>query len=152
MTIRETILGPTHHASWIPDCVVETLHLEAARVTLLKLESWEGAESTVAVEAECFLQRGASGGAGAGFGVADGEFFTRGDGADGVDCLGFCVIVPVVVGVWETAVVEEANGRVDTANRGVGTARQSVGSDNPAEGLLAGEIIMKRKELALLGL
>ena len=48
--------------------------------------------------------------------------------------------------------INEANGRIDATNHGAGTAGQSVGFDNTAERVLAREIVMKRKELSLLGL
>jgi len=49
-------------------------------------------------------------------------------------------------------VIDEANGRIDATNLGVGTAGQSVGFDNTAERVLAREIVIKQKELSLLGL
>ena len=48
--------------------------------------------------------------------------------------------------------VNEANGRIDATNHGAGTAGQSVGFDNTAERVFAREIVVKQKELSLLGL
>lgn len=95
---------------------------------------------------------GASGIRGTAFVVGDSDFFPRTDVADRVDGLALCIGVPTVVSIWKTAVVDEANGRVDATNHGVGTAGQSVGFDNTAERVLAREIVVKRKELSLLRL
>ena len=48
--------------------------------------------------------------------------------------------------------IDEANGRIDATNRGAGTAGQSVGFGNTAERVFTREVVMKRKELSLLGL
>ena len=48
--------------------------------------------------------------------------------------------------------VDEADSGVDSANHRVRAARQSVGFNNTAEGMFAGEVVVKRKELPLLGL
>ena len=69
-----------------------------------------------------------------------------------MDGFTLCVAVPRVVGIWTTAVVDEADGRIDTTNHRIGTAGQSVGVDNTAERVFAGEVVVKRKELSLLGL
>lgn len=45
--------------------------------------------------------------------------------------------------IGKTAVVDKANCGVDSANRRVRAARQSVSSHNPAEGMLAGEVVVK---------
>jgi hypothetical protein len=34
----------------------------------------------------------------------------------------FCLTIPTVVSIWETAVVDEADGRVDSANYRVSAA------------------------------
>ena len=95
---------------------------------------------------------GASGVEGTAFVVGDGNLFSRIDGTDCVDGFALGVAVPAVVSIGEAAVIDEANGRIDATNPGVGTAGQSVGFDNTAERMFAREIVMKRKELALLGL
>ena len=41
VTICETIFRPTHHAGGITDCVVQTLDLNAAGITVLDLGKWE---------------------------------------------------------------------------------------------------------------
>ena len=65
---------------------------------------------------------GASGFGGATFIVRDGNFFPGFDVTDGVDGFAFCLAIPTVVSIWKTAVVDEADGRVDSANYGVGAA------------------------------
>lgn len=128
------------------------LDLEAASVADLELGGWEGAETAIAVKAECIIQIGASRVGGAALVVGDGDFFPRIDVTDCVDGLALCIVVPTIVSIWKTAVVDEANGRVDATSLGVGTAGQSVGFDSTTEWVLAREIVMKGKELSLLGL
>ena len=119
---------------------------------ILELGKWEGAETAVAVEAEYIFQFGALGGGGTALVVGYGNFFPRIDVTDCVDDLTFFIAVPIVMSIWETAVIDEANGRIDATNHGVGTAGQSVGLDNTAEWVFAREIIIKREELSLLRL
>ena len=126
------------------------MDLEATSVADLELGKWEGVETAIAVSVECFFHTSASGVGGAAFVVGDGNFFSRIDVTDCVDGLAFGIAVPTIVSIWKTAVVNEANGRVNAINYGVGTAGQSVGFDNTAEWILATEIVMKRKELSLL--
>jgi len=128
------------------------LDLETASVADLKLGKWEGAETAVAVEAERIFQIGASGVGGTAFVVGDGNLFPRIDVTDCVDGFALCIAVPTIVSIWKTAVIDEANSRIDATNLGVGTAGQSVGFDNTAERVFAREIVMKQKELSLLGL
>ena len=94
----------------------------------------------------------ASGVRGTAFVVGDGNFLPGIDVTDCVEGLALCISVPTIVGIWKTAVVNEANGRVNATNHRVGTAGQSVGFDSTTERVLAREIVMKRKELSLLGL
>ena len=56
------------------------LDLEAASVADLEVGKWEGAETTIAVEAECIFKTGASGVGGVAFIVGDGNFFPGFDG------------------------------------------------------------------------
>lgn len=119
------------------------LDLEAASVADLELGKWEGADFAIAVEAECIFQMGASGVGGTAFVVGDGNFFPCIDITDCVDGFTLCIAVPTIVSIWKTAVVYEANGRIDATNHGVGTAGQSVGFDNTAERVFAREIVMK---------
>ena len=112
--------------------------------------NWEGAETAIAVKAECIFHMNASGLRGAAFVVGNGNFFSSADVTSCVDGLAFCIAVPVILSIWETAVVNEANGRVNATNWGVWTAGQSVGFDNTTEWVLATEIVVKRKELSLL--
>ena len=128
------------------------LDSKAASIAELELGEGEGAESAMAVEAECILQVSVSKVSRAASVVGNGDLFPRVDVSRCVDSLDLRVAVPVIVSVGETAVVDEANGRVDTTDRGVGTAGQSVGSDNAAKWLLTGKIIVKGEELPLLGL
>ena len=119
------------------------LDLEAASVADLELGKSEGAGSASAVEVECIFQMGASGGGGTAFVVGDGDFFPRIDMTDCVDGFKLCIAVPTIVSIWKTAVIYEANGRIDATNHGVGTAGQSVGFDNTAEWVFARETVMK---------
>jgi hypothetical protein len=84
--------------------------------------------------------------------VGDGDLFSCFDEANCVDSFAFCITVPAIVSIGETAVVDEANGRVDSANHRVCTTRQSVGFHNTAEGVLAREVVVKGKELPFLSL
>jgi len=95
---------------------------------------------------------GSSGVGGTAFIVGDSNFFPEFDETDCVDGFALCVAVPTIVSIWETAVVDEANGRVDSANRRVRAAGQSVCFDNTAKWVLPREVIVKGKELSLLGL
>ena len=126
------------------------LDLEAARVADLALGKREGADAAIAIEAESTFQVGASGVRGTAFVVGDGNLFSRIDGTDCMNGFALGIAVPAIVGIGETAVIDEANGRIDAANLGVGTAGQSVGFDDSAERVFAREIVMKRKKLALL--
>jgi len=71
---------------------------------------------------------------------------------DCVDGFTLCIAVPTIVSIWKTAVINKANCRIDATDHGVGTAGQSVGFDNTAERVFARKIVMKQKELSLLGL
>jgi hypothetical protein len=98
------------------------LDLEAASVADLEVGKWEGAETTIAGEAECIFKIGASGVRGAAFIVGDGNFFPGFDITDCVNGFPLCIAVPTIVSIWETAVVDEAYGRVESANHRVGGA------------------------------
>jgi len=152
VAVCQTGTGLAHDAGGIADRGVETLDLEAAGVAGCQRGRGEGAEGASADEAECVFQMGASGGGGEACVVGDGEFVAGGDGADGVDGLARGGAVPAVVGVWETAVVEQADGRVDGADVGGGTAGKSVGFGDAAEWVLAGEVVVEGEQLSLLGL
>lgn len=89
------------------------------------------------------LEIRASGVGGAAFIVGDGNFFARFDVTDCVDGFVLCVAVSTIVSIWETGVVDEANGRVDSANRRAGAAGRSACFDNTAEWVLAGEVVVK---------
>lgn len=128
------------------------LDLEAASVADLELGKWEGADAAIAVEAECISQMSASGVGGTALVVGDGNLFPRMDITDCMDGFTLCIAVPIVVSIWKTAVINQADGGIDATNHGAGTAGQSVGLDNTAERMFAGEVVMKRKELSLLGL
>ena len=126
------------------------LDLETASVANLKLGKRKRAETAIAVEAECIFQMSASVVGGTAFVVGDGNFFPRIDVADRMYGFNFCISVPIIVCIWETAMVDETNGRINAANRRVGTAGQSVRFDNAAERVLITEIVVKGKELSLL--
>ena len=128
------------------------LDLEATSVADLEFGKREGADTAIAVEAECIFQIGASGVGGTAFVVGDGNFFPRLDVIDCVDGFTLCITVPTIVSIWKAAVIYKANGRIDATNHRVGTAGQSVGFDNTTERVFAREIVMKQKKLSLLGL
>ena len=128
------------------------LDLEAASVADLELGKWEGADTAIAVEAECIFQIGASGVKGTALVIEDSNFFPRIDVPDCVDGFTLRLAVPIIMSIWKTAVIYKANGRIDATNHRVGTAGQSVGFDNTAERVFAREIVIKQKELLLLGL
>ena len=94
----------------------------------------------------------ASGVAGTAFVVGDSNFFPCIDITGCVDSFTFGIAVPTIVSIWKTAVINEANGRIEATNHGARTAGQSVGFDNTAERVFARKVAMKRKELSLLGL
>ncbi len=75
------------------------LDLETASVADLKLGKWEGAETAIAVEAECIFQIGASGVGGTAFVVGDGNFFPRIDVTDCVDGFALYIAVPTIVSI-----------------------------------------------------
>ena len=94
----------------------------------------------------------ASGFGGAAFIIGDGNFFPGLDVADCVDGFAFCLAIPTVVSIWETAVVNETDGRVDSTNYRVVATGQSVCLNNTAKWVLARKIVMKGKKLSLFGL
>jgi hypothetical protein len=53
-----------------------------------------------------------------------------------VDSFALCITILAIVSIGETAVVDEANCRVDSANSTVRAARQSFGFYNAAERVL----------------
>lgn len=65
---------------------------------------------------------------------------------DGLMLLGS---VPVVMGIWDTAVVDEADGGIYTTNGRAGSAWQSIGLDDAAERVLARVVVVKRQKWAL---
>jgi hypothetical protein len=127
------------------------LDLVAAGVAGLAGGKGERAETTVAVEAESSLEKGAAGVVGAACVVGDGDFFAGSDVADCVDGFAVRFAVSAVMGIVETAVVDEANGRVDSANRRTGAAGEGICFDDAAEWVLAREVVVKGKELPLFG-
>jgi len=84
--------------------------------------------------------------------VGDSDLFPSFDKADCVDGFALCITVPAIVSIGETTVINEANCKVDSANRRVRAARQSVSSHNTTKWVLAREVVMKGKEMPLLGL
>jgi len=84
--------------------------------------------------------------------VRDSDLFPGFDKAGCVDGFVIFVAIPAIVSIRKTTMVDEANGRVYSTNHRVRATRQSVGFDNTAERVLAREIIVKGKELPLLGL
>ena len=102
--------------------MVQMLNLEATSVADLKLGKWEGADTAIAVEAECIFQMGVSGVGGAAFVVGNGNFFSRVDVMDCVDGFTPCIAVPTIVSIWKAAMIYEANSRIDATNCGVRTA------------------------------
>lgn len=119
------------------------LDLDPAGVAELEVGRWKGAETAVTVETECIFQDRASGVRGIASVVGDGDFLTRIDITGCVDGFALCIAVPIVVSIWKTAVVDEADGRIDATDDGVVTAGQSVGFDDTAERVFAGEIVVK---------
>ena len=119
------------------------LDFEAASVADLELRGWEGADAAIAVEAECIFQMSASRVGGTALVVGDGDFIPRIDITDCMDGFTLCIAVPIVVSIWKTAVIDEANGRIDATDHGAGAAGQSVGFDDSAERMFAGEVVMK---------
>lgn len=128
------------------------LDLEAASIADLELGKWEGTDNAITVEAECVFEVGASRVEGTAIVVGDGNLFPCVDATGRVDGFRLCIAVPVIMSIWKTAVINEANCRIDATNNGVRTAGQSVSFDNTAERVFAREIVMKRKELSLLGI
>lgn len=61
----------------------------------------------------------------------------------------FCIAVPIVVGVGDTAVVDEADRGVNPAYGRAGSAGQSVGLDNAAEWFPSWEAVVEGQELSL---
>ena len=89
---------------------------------------------------------------GAAFVVGDSNFFPRLDVTNSVNGFVLCIAVPTIVSIGETAVVNEADGRVDSTDHRAWTTGQSVCSYNTAKRVLAREVVVKGKELSLLGL
>lgn len=119
------------------------LDLKAASVADLEFSKWKGADTAIAVEAECVFQIGMSGVRGTPFVIRDGNFLPRFDVTDCMDDFKPCVAIPAIVSVWKTAVINEADGGIDATDHGVGTAGQSVGLHNTAERVFAWKIVMK---------
>lgn len=119
------------------------LDLDPAGVALLEVRRWEGAEAAGTVEAECIYQFRASGVRGLASVVGDGDFFTRIDVTGCVNGFEAGIVVPIIVSIWKTAVVDEADGGIDSADPGVVTAGQRIGFDDTAERVFAGEVIVK---------
>ena len=121
MAIRYTLIWLVHHAAWTTDYFVEWFNFAAAGVADLELWGWEGAETAIAVEAEVVFKVGAAGVGGAAFVVGDGDFLFGFDVTESMDGFALRVIVPIVLSIWKTAVVDAAYGREDPANHGVRT-------------------------------
>jgi hypothetical protein len=68
-----------------------------------------------------------------------------------MDCLTPFIVVPTIMSIWETAVVE-AGGRADSTNRRARAARQNICLDNAAEWVLTMKVVMEGEELSLLSL
>jgi hypothetical protein len=74
------------------------------------------------------------------------------DVADRMDGLALFIAVPTIMSIWETAVVDKADGRVDSANHRTGAARQSICLDDTAEWVLARKVVVEGQKLSLLSL
>lgn len=92
---------------------------------------------------------GVSGFRRAAFIVGDGNFFSGLDVTDCMDGFAFCLAIPAVVSIWETIMVDEADGRVDSTNDRVRAARQSVRLDNTTKWVLARKVVVMGKKLSL---
>ena len=69
-----------------------------------------------------------------------------------MDGLALRVVVPIIVSIWQTAVIDETNGRVDPTYHRVRATGQSVCSENTAEYMLAWEVIVQGQKHPLLAL
>ena len=58
----------------------------------------------------------------AAFVIGDGDFFPCIDMMDCMDGFTLCITVSTIVSIWKTAVIYEANDRIDATNHRVGTA------------------------------
>jgi len=148
VAVIEAVVRFVHHTLSVTDGVIQELDLEAASVAALAGGKGEEAKSTVAIEAKCIFEKGAAGVVGAARVVGDGDFFPGSDGADCVDGFAVRFAVPAMMGVGETAVVDEANGWVDSANLRTGAAGKGICFDGSAEWVLAREVVVKGKELS----
>ena len=81
------------------------LYLEAASVADIELGNCEGADTAIAVEAECIFKMSASGIGGTALVVGDGDLFPRIDMTDCVDSFAFGIVVPTIVSIWKAAMI-----------------------------------------------
>jgi len=97
--------------------------LDFAAAGFADLELWkgEGAEIAIAVEAEYVFEIRPARVGGAAFIVEDGDFFPVFDITDRVDGFTIYIVIPSVLSIWKTAVVDAAYNREDTANHRIGT-------------------------------
>jgi hypothetical protein len=93
----------------VANIVVESLNQETPGIAGLELSRRECAHNALAVETKSLPQKCSSSTSRAAVVVWDGYLLSGLDGADGVDGLVFSVAVPVVVGVWEATVIDEAD-------------------------------------------
>ena len=128
------------------------MNLKAASITSLELRKWEGADTAIAFKAECIFQMGVSEVEGTAFVVEDGYFFPCLDIMNCVNGFTLCIAVPIIVSIWKTAVIYEANDRIDAISHRVEITEQSIDFDNITEQMFAREIVMKQKKLLLLSL
>jgi hypothetical protein len=74
--------------------------------------------------------------------IRDCDFFSGFDGSDRMNCFVLLIFIPVVVRVWDAAVIDEADCRVNTT-------RQSVCLEDGTERVTSRGLIVERQELTL---
>lgn len=89
------------------------LNLDTALVAELELRKRQGTDFAGTIEAKCVFEIGVPGRRWTGFDVSDGDFLACTNVADRMDVLAVCSGVPAIIGIGETAVIDEANGMID---------------------------------------
>lgn len=104
---------------------------------------------TAAVKTKGFFQGGTALSGWTSTIIRDCDFFPGFDVSDRMDCFVLFILIPVVVRVWDAAVIDEADCRVNPTHHTVRSTWQSVCLEDGTERVTSRGFIVQRQVLTL---
>lgn len=147
--VAQTLRRPSHHVRWITDGIVEASHQSSTGVTVLELGRGTRASAAAAVEVKGFPEEVTAFSGWTSMIIRYCDFFSGFDGSDRMDCFVLLIFIPVVVRVWDTAVIDEADCRVNSTHCTVRSTRQSICLEDGTERVTSRGFVVQRQELTL---